>query len=421
MITTRPGEQALRVNPGPESFQPHDDPKMRRVVYLIDQPLDEWNYNRFGIQTWIDRGWDVEVWDLTPLAYPRVWRDFMESGRKLRKFEGYFPVARKNQLDAKCSQGDKIGYFIDFAGDAYCSLRAQMALVRSGAIRVSCATGSVPAGSYNRRGFGSRLGGLLAKGPIQASKRFVRGLARRLAGRSARPGLVIVSGKRSISPAGNNCETVRAHNLDYDIYLGMKAAEVAAGEHAVFVDQDLCSHSDSLREDVESCVAPSRYFPALCRGLKKVSALLNVGIRIAAHPRASYRYTGAECFEGIPVEYGKTAELIRSCRLVLCHYSTAAQFAVLFRKPVVFVTTDELASSAAGEYVPEFAAALGKSIVNLDGDLESVDWQKELRVDEQRYDAYRNEYIKMDGSPELPYWDIVINHIEKAGAGTPAR
>lgn len=391
---------------------------MKRIVFLIEQPLDERNYERFGIQTWIDRGWTVEVWDLTPLTHPRVWQHFTESGHALREFEGYFPIAREDQLEAKCSQAGPVGYFIDFAGDGYYPLRAKMSLIRAGAVRVICSIGLIPAGSYNQRGFATKLGRLLANGPIQASKRLTQALAWRWTERLIRPGLVVVSSRKSVVPSGNDYETVQAHNLDYDIYLGLKSVEMPSEDYAVFIDQDLCSHPNFLFANMPFFVTPSRYFPTLCQGLRRISELLNVGVRIAAHPRASYRYRGADCFEGLPVEYGKTAELIRSCRLVLCHFSTAAQFAVLFKKPVVFLTTDELASSAGAVYVEEFAAAFGKSVVNLDGDLEAVDWQGELRVDHQRYDAYRNEYIKIDGSPELPLWDIVINHLE---AALPAR
>jgi hypothetical protein len=392
---------------------------MKKIVYLIEQPLDKRNYDRMGIQTWVDRGWNVEVWDLTPLAHPLVWQKFMESGNTVHEFGGYFPLALKSQLAARHSQRGRIGYFIDFTGDDYYPLRAKMSLIRNGVMRVSCSTGLLPEETQNQCGFVSKLSGLVAKGPVGALKGLTKALVRRLAGPLIRPGLVVVSGKKSVVSTGYNHETVQAHNLDYDIYLALKATEVPAEEYAVFIDQDLCFHPDNIRADIDSYVTPSRYFPALCRGLRRISALLKVGIRIAAHPRASYRYRGADCFEGIPVEYGKTAELIRSCRLVLCHFSTAAQFGVLFKKPVVFLTTDELASSAGAVYVEEFAAALGKSVVNLDGDLEGVNWQKELQVDEQRYDAYRNEYIKMDGSPEIPFWDIVINHIEQAVS--PAR
>ena len=60
------------------------------------------------------------------------------------------------------------------------------------------------------------------------------------------------------------------------------------------------------------------------------------------------------------------------------------------------------------------AAELGKKPINLDGDLSSVDWRAQLDVDTVRYALYRSRFIKTDGSPELPLWQIVINHIERA-------
>ena len=119
-------------------------------------------------------------------------------------------------------------------------------------------------------------------------------------------------------------------------------------------------------------------------------------------------------FEGLQVEYGKTAELIRDCSAVVCHDSTAIQFAVLFGKPVIFVTTDELIPCYEGRSIAKVAAELGKTPINLDADLRTVDWRDQLRVDSRRYAQYRNEYIKTDGSPQLPVWDIVIDRIEDA-------
>ena len=113
------------------------------------------------------------------------------------------------------------------------------------------------------------------------------------------------------------------------------------------------------------------------------------------------------------MEYGRTAELIRDCEAVVCHDSTAVQFAVLLAKPVIFVTTDELMNTYEGRSIAKIAAELGKSPVNLDGtELQSVDWSKEMQVDAVKYAAYKAKYIKTAGSPEIPLWDIVINHIE---------
>jgi hypothetical protein len=79
------------------------------------------------------------------------------------------------------------------------------------------------------------------------------------------------------------------------------------------------------------------------------------------------------------------------------------------------VTTDELIPCYEGRSIIKVAAELGKSPVNLDGDLRVVDWRAQLNVDPGTYARYRTQYIKSDGSPEIPVWDIVIDHVENAG------
>src|ERR1700734_2791468 len=92
---------------------------MRKIVYLIEQPLDERNFDRLGIRKWVDRGWTVEVWDLTPLSHPHVWRAFIESQRKLKEFEGYFPIDSRRALSARYAALGSIEYFIDFSDDNF--------------------------------------------------------------------------------------------------------------------------------------------------------------------------------------------------------------------------------------------------------------------------------------------------------------
>lgn len=390
---------------------------MSKIVYLTGQPLDEWNYDRFGIQAWIDRGWGVEVWDLTPLAYPRVWQNYIESGRKFKDFEGYFPITSKSQLERRYSRLEKIRYFIDLTEDDYYPIRVKMRLIRMGAKRVICAIGSIPEPDDGQKcGFVHKLRKAIAKGPIKSCKWLINAFVRKVVAPFTKPGLVVASGEKSIRSAGVDHEILKAHNLDYDIFLKLtESISISAGEYAIFIDQDLCFHSDYIYQDVSPYVTPEKYFPAICSGMRKISDVLGGDMLIAAHSRASYRQKGMDYFEGIPVEYGKTAELISNCKFVVCHFSTAIQFAVLFKKPIVFVTTGELMVPPAGEYIAKFAAVLGKSAINLDGDLDSMDWQKELCIDSQKYAEYKNEYIKTDGSPEIPLWDIVINHIQRRG------
>lgn len=386
---------------------------MRKIVYLIEQPLDTRNFDRFGIQTWIDRGWTVEVWDLTGLAYPRVWEDFIGSGGSLSKFEGYFPLASKSQLDYRFSRLGKIEFFIDLTGDNWRAVRVKISLKRRGAKRVICAAGSIPLPDQGKStGIVRRLADEFSKG-ITAFGWLVGALVHKFTNPFFRPDLLVVSGEKSIPSSEDNQEIIRAHNLDYDIYLTLIKSMCAKPANAVFLDQNICFHPEYVYGSISAYATPEKYFATICSGLRTISNILGVSIQIAAHPRLSRQRKYIDYFEGIPVEYGKTAELISNSRFVVCHFSTAIQLAVLFRKPVIFVTTDELASSAAGKYVESFASSLGKSVINLDAELSSVEWEKELIIDSQKYDEYRKMYIKTDGSPEIPHWDIVIDHMEK--------
>jgi hypothetical protein len=392
---------------------------MTKILYLIDQPLDERNYERFGIQTWIARGWAVEVWDFTALAYPRVWQNFVESEQKLAAFVGYFPIRSKGELNDRCSRIERIKYFIDLAGDNYWSIRVKVRLVRLGALRVVCATGSIPALVDDvKYGFASRLRRAFSGRPVKSLFwRLTNVCVRRLIAPFFRPGLIVVSGEKSIPSIEHNQEILKAHNFDYDIFLKLRKSDeaVSSAGYAVFLDQNICFHPEYIYENVPSYATPEKYFPIICSGLTTIAHALGVHMRIAAHPRLSRQRKYLDYFKGIPVEYGKTAELIGNCAFVVCHFTTAMQFAVLFRKPVIFVTTNELISSAAGKQIEKFASSLGKSVINLDGELSRVDWHEQLQIDSQKYDEYRNKYVKTAGSPEISHWEIVIDHLEKSG------
>ncbi|MGB6308774.1 MAG: hypothetical protein WBF89_13380 [Steroidobacteraceae bacterium] len=391
---------------------------MKRVVYLIEQPFDERNFQRFGIQAWVDRRWNVEVWDLTPWAHPRVWQNFTERGHRLKEFAGYFPLRSKSDLQRRLSGATAIEYFIDLTGENFHSLRAKLALKRKGAARVVCAVGSIPVPDQGAsRELSSRLGKIIAKGPAAGWTWLTQAFFTKVVAPRIPPELAVISGTQSMKLARSGSSVIEAHNFDYDIYLDlMKSAQTDSGQYAVFIDQDYCFHLEFIYQGTSSVVTAERYFPAVCAGLEAISAALDLEVRIAAHPRASYQREGMQgFFRRFRIEQGRTAELIRGCRAVICHDSTAIQYAVLFGKPAIFLTTDELSRAYEGASIEKVAAELGKRPINLDRvDPRTVDWRDELKIDLDKYAKYRNKYIKVDGSPDLPLWTIVIDYVDRA-------
>ena len=393
---------------------------MRKIIYLIEQPLDKRNFDRFGIQLWLDGGWDAEAWDLTPWAHPRVWRQFVESGRAAKDFAGYVPITSYRDVQARLANARSATYYVDLTGAGYSSTRVKKRFAEMGLLRVILKVAHPLSEEGVSRTLVSRIRKAFDGGVIKALIARLTQLALRwFVAAPPSADVVVVSGHRGIRTAiaqGDAGKILAGHNLDFDLYRQLAPlATKPARPYAVFLDQDICFHPDHVAEDVPFYATPEKYFPVLCRGLLRMSAVRGVDVRIAAHPRSAYQHKSEAYFGGLPVEYGKTPELVRDCEFVVTHWSTAIQFAVLFKKPIVIVTTDEIASSAGAKFATEMAEVFGKSAINLDRDLSTVDWARELTVDVQRYDAYRNEYIKIDGTPNLPLWIIVRNHLETRG------
>jgi len=385
---------------------------MGKILYLISQPLDSRNYNRFGIQSWLDRGWEVEIWDLTPLAYPVVWDKFLLGQLKLSDFNGYYPLKTLVQLRDKISKLKGVKFFIDLAETDLYSICAIIGLKIRGAVRIIHATGSIPPYETTfsiklrvrqawQRGRKELLVWLFGKLLASTLSQFLK------------PGIGIAAGSESIRYVGCAKEVIYAHNLDYDDYLKIKntiPSETFYG--VVFIDQNYCFHPDFHYIGLKSPASPEKYFPAVCHALKSISKHLNTTVCVALHPRSAHRNLPNKEFGDIQIKRGITGQLIKACQVVVAHESTAVQLAVLFRKPIIFILTDELEKSEILlGYCKTLAKSLGKSPVNIDKNRDQIDWQKEIGVDNQIYTSFMNKYIKTDGTPEMSSWDILIDHI----------
>ena len=68
--------------------------------------------------------------------------------------------------------------------------------------------------------------------------------------------------------------------------------------------------------------------------------------------------------------------------------------------------------SRMGEIIENMASQLGKIPHNLDDPL-SIDFDKEMEIQINAYYAYKNKYIKKEGSQELEMWQILADYIKE--------
>jgi len=223
---------------------------------------------------------------------------------------------------------------------------------------------------------------------------------------------VLAGGERSVNAAAvarRAREILWLHTLDYDLYLRRPEAAPSGEDTGVFLDELYPFHPDYGLMGARPPVTADEYYPMLDAFFRDLERRRGVRIVVAAHPRSSPDHL--KYFAPRTVLLGQTCECVRTSRFVIAHSSTSINFAVLYRKPVLFVTCDRLRRWLLGASIDNTAAALGKTPINLDRRT-PIDVERELRVDERAYRAYTNAYIKRDGTPDRPFWAQVADRVE---------
>jgi hypothetical protein len=378
-----------------------------RLIYVVEYPFGARDQQRFGLDILRKEGIDVEVWELAPFIHPSFYRRHtppdpieVESRRvfhsRREAISALELLPRTTWLMLILNLGPR-------------QLPIFRAVRRLGLRNGFLSTNSNEILPATKRG----LAGRLLRNPALV----VHALFSRIPARRWKLGpatFAVAGGEASLSPnhflVGPATHILRSHTLDYDNYLAAaSSARVHPGRYAVFLDQYWPFHPDFVIEKRPLPIAPENYYPRLVRLFEKVESELGLEVVIAAHPRGSYDWP-RDYFGGRSLVKGKTIELTRDAELVLLHFTTAVNYAVLYRKPVMFVQIDPTEYGEQFTYVDAIAGALGKQPVELDH-LERIDWLRELTVDGAAYERYRNRHIKADGSSELPCWSQIAEFI----------
>ena len=386
---------------------------MTTIIFLWGAAWTERDSMRMGISTLLSRGFQVQVWILSPLlpgeAAP-VHQTADGTTPRIRRFR-----QREEVEDAirALDQSTIVNCFIEFSSRTRFIFRA---LSRSHARYAVLSVNALPEVNLVRLRDPGHLAGrvfqhLRASGGQKILEVLLDTLVRKHSGVfGIRPADMLLAGgvlpvHSTPYPLGDSTRIIWIHALDYDRYLAMRGcAFTLESDMAVFVDGYDFHHPDLSR--CGECPYPweAEYFARLRQFFDSLERAWGMRVVIAAHPLARYDRPD-ELFGQRPVILGRTTELIQQGGLTLLHASTAVNIAVLFRKPVLFLTDLNYRSHLLGPYIESMAAKLHRPLVSLDQPL-VLDRQGAMEVDARTYQEYQNQYIKKEGSDDLPFWEI---------------
>lgn len=385
--------------------------QITKILYFIESPFDRRDYERLGVEVFIKNGFEVYVWDFSPLLNPEICHIKVSDPITYEKYRRF--LTKKEALSSilKESQGSFVVNRLRYGPSSFFVYKALSKNRTPYSVPMSNAVPSIAQKPQSA----DVLKKILRVTPRKLINYVFWRIPHRCLGvRSACFNLA--GGELSTKypyPVGSSTETLWLHTMDYDIYLRECHKLVQTKKNlGVFLDEYFPFHRDYLMpENIPKPATSEKYYPSLCNFFDFLEENYGVCINIAAHPRSKYEEY-PDYFGGRRVIRGKTAQMVKESEFVIAHSSTSLNFAVLFGKPVIFITTKELQqSSYQGPFIKLMASWFGKLPINIDNPIE-IDWDKELTVDKKAYSKYKNCYIKKNGSEELPFWQVVSNQIK---------
>ena len=206
---------------------------------------------------------------------------------------------------------------------------------------------------------------------------------------------------------------VFGHSDDYSKYVRSiqhtpKQASHTTNLAVMLDDNEPHSVGDYSRMHRPSELTAAKWFPAITKLFDQLESQTGVSIAIAGHYKSQLPPIAA-CFGNRPVHHGKTLELISNCKYAITRSSTATSYAVILRKPVIFIYSDELeADGLQMQWTFYMAGFLGTQPININrlpSDLTTL-----LTVNEERYKAYEKACLTSAG-PSRTNAQIILEDI----------
>ena len=394
---------------------------LRSVVLIKDTPFSAWDYQRLGIELLKKNGLSVEIWDVTQVVHPRVpYTDHPLPAPMIppRVFSDKNELFRS--LDRLDPSGSAIVLLFTLTNRSYGLYRA---ISKRSLYYIVLFLNVVPTSACRSIREKSLVSfkDFLKKFFLYPKLRFVESALDnfilrwyRVLGVKA-ANLCLLGGKECEKgipfPIDGKTRLFWGHAFDYDIFLNKKDnTEKPDRPFAVFIDQYLPFQDVSYNNDTQVC-DPDRYYPSLCRFFTRLEEQLKCRVVIAAHPRVPDIARYSVFFEGREVLPGDTAGLIQQSDLVIVHASTATNFAVLFNKPVLFITTNELNNSNVKPYIDSVADELGKELLNV-AEPVVLDPSAVYSVDPAKYQSFKEKFIKTTESRDDYLWQLVADYLK---------
>lgn len=389
--------------------------KKKEIIFFLTEAINKRNLERLGYFR-LKKNFDIKFIDLTILL----------NKKKLFIKKNNFKSITKKKIFLKVKSWDSLKkeikkkvFFIDFTTqNSLKFILLQKYLVKKGSKKIHLTSSILPNNIFFsiKKKFYSFIKNLNLYGLIKQLLIFVR--HRVLRKLSVDPHYALICGNTQRNFFSKETKIIESHSLDYDRYLKINSKKkmINKKRYNVFIDQMMFAHPDGrdnkLMFDKKKEII---YLKELKNFFIYINKKYKKKIIFNFHPRSTAKYKmNIKKIINLKFckfqEWEKTDISIKNSDLVMGHTSSAFQFAILWRKPIIFLTHSTF-SDYNKKYIEGISSEIKSKPLNFDSNNLSLPSIKELnRVNRKIYDKYIYNYIAIDKSKK-DTWEKLIKLI----------
>ena len=376
--------------------------KKRSLAILSEVFFTERDCQRFGLNI-LSKYFDFY---LIEFSYPILKNHSINKTNNKEKIYNVVSIENYNDFYDFISN-NPLSFYLDKMNSSFLSFRIRLLLKKRNTIRIKENLGLLPWVSYKINLF-EKIITLNKRGNLP-SKILKAILNKFFSLFEPRVDIFLYSASMSKSTQSYKVTEIWTHSFNYQNYLEFENDDELEniGSFALFIDQYAPSHPDYETHNNKPPVTEKNYYKSMNSFFDFFEKKTELDIIIAGHPRRNQKTKND--WNGRRQIIGKTHELIRKSTIVLSHYSTALSFAVIYRKPILLVTTNEYFNSYRKYQFLAFSEALKTDIINVDKYDENEITNNIYDIDEETMKDYEEKYIRSRYSSSNDIW----NHFSK--------
>lgn len=380
------------------------------MLILTAIGFSERDYKRMGIDI-LKKRFKIEVLDFTELFHPNYQK---KSREKVYKCDGYYKIDSMNNI-YKFLKSRNAQYAFDRLGNLSDSLKVKRYLNINNVKLIFYQAGLVPKNIRTKKEFLIKLIKMVLS-PSIFYKKIKNKIKEKLI---IKPDniyydFVVISGTKGLDKIKNIKvgKKIHAHSRDYEAHImSGEKNHLKFENYAVFLDQFLPFHPGAIYRGEKSKATKEIYYPAMNNFFTKLEKKHKLKVIISAHPRSDDELN-KKLFESRTSLKNKTLELVKNSKIVIAHTSTSIAFAIIYKKPIIFLTSNEIRNSYDDYYIDSLSREINSQIINIDNcDEELVQKLNFNQINQSRYEQYYENYIKFPHSKNESMWKIVLDGI----------